>query len=202
MPSNSDYIRATTLDYLPLGATKGLFNRAAARDKGLQALRDKAVAEGFTPISGKESNWGMTASWTSNDGRTLSFDFHMETYKRGSDQGCVITQTLHGSKRDETTTYRSFLVAPKGNYQRVSEFYADTNNKVRLAHSKWSAFGKCVKGRCVGPCIAALAACTGSFWAYVACVAIACGGCMAGCAACALCGCSWWCKWAVGCCKG
>lgn len=200
MATNPLHIRATTLDYLPLASTKRAFDAAHAKEAGLQALRAKATADGFVPVRGKESNWGMKASWTASNGKSVSYEMHIESHKGGKDEACLMTETLRTSDGD-TTTYNSFLVAAGGNFKNVSEYYADSANRVRLAKSKWTRFRNCVKSRCVGPCLGSLVTCSGTWAAYLLCVAIACGGCMAVCGACALCNCKWWCKWAVGCCK-
>jgi hypothetical protein len=60
----------------------------------------------------------------------------------------------------------------------------------------------CVKGTCASVCLGSLTACAGVFPVYLKCVAVSCGGCALKCGACATCNCSFWCRWAVGCCKG
>jgi hypothetical protein len=200
MAAKMQYVRATTLNHLPLEETKRSFDAVLAKEAGLQALKAKADAEGFLAVRGKESNWGMNASWTTNDGRSVSYEMHTQSVRRDKDQACLVTETLRTSER-ETATFHSFLVAPKGNFKNVSEFYTDKAYRVRLAHSKWTRFTACVRRKCVGTCLGSLVTCSGTWAAYLGCVFIACGGCMAVCGACALCNCSWWCKWAVGCCK-
>lgn len=200
MPAKPIYVRATTLDYIALSATKKAFDSALGSQAGLQAIQKKAQAEGFIRVRGKESNWGMSASWTASDGRSMSYEMHVESHRRGTDEGCLMTESLRMSD-GKTDVKHTFLIAPKGSFSKVTEYYVDSANRVRLARSKWTRFKKCAKSRCFGPCLGSLVTCSGTWAAYLGCVAIACGSCMAVCGACALCNCSVWCKWAVGCCK-
>jgi hypothetical protein len=64
-----------------------------------------------------------------------------------------------------------------------------------------SRFVKCVTNGCAQTCLGSLVACAGAFPIYLKCVAVACGGCALKCGACAACDCSFWCKWAAGCCE-
>lgn len=201
MPKAPLYVRATTLDYLAPPSSKSAFAKTLAKDTGLRALRDKAITDGFTPHTGSKANWGMKSSWTTSAGETLTYEWHIMALRRGKDEAAVCTESLVSSRR-EKEVYHSLLTAPNGNFTKASEHYATKSASIRLAHSKWTRFKACVKkSSCGSVCVAALTTCSGSWAAYLGCVAIACGGCMGKCAACALCNCRWWCKWAVGCCK-
>jgi hypothetical protein len=70
------------------------------------------------------------------------------------------------------------------------------------ALSIFSRLINCVRSTCASVCLGSLTACAGVFPVYLKCVAVACGGCALKCGACATCDCSFWCKWAVGCCRG
>jgi hypothetical protein len=70
------------------------------------------------------------------------------------------------------------------------------------ALSIFSRLINCVRGTCASVCLGSLTACAGVFPVYLKCVAVACGGCALKCGACATCDCGFWCKWAVGCCRG
>lgn len=67
--------------------------------------------------------------------------------------------------------------------------------------SIFSRFIGCVRNSCASTCLGALTACAGVFPIYLKCVVVACGGCAVKCGACAACDCSFWCKWAAGCCR-
>jgi len=64
-----------------------------------------------------------------------------------------------------------------------------------------SRFTKCIRNGCSSACLGSITACAGVFPVYLKCVIVKCGGCAVKCGACAACNCSFWCKWATGCCK-
>ncbi|MEU8435413.1 hypothetical protein AB0F18_21345 [Streptomyces sp. NPDC029216] len=65
----------------------------------------------------------------------------------------------------------------------------------------WDALTGCLGRDCGGVCLSAALTCPKVNWAaFLICLAGRCGVCVLKCAACATCDCSWWCKWAAGCC--
>jgi hypothetical protein len=73
-----------------------------------------------------------------------------------------------------------------------------------LAGTFWQRFVACLRGSCASGCLGAVATCAakgGGWAAFLACLAVTCGGCALKCSACAACDCTWWCKWAAGCCR-
>jgi hypothetical protein len=80
----------------------------------------------------------------------------------------------------------------------------DANSKtVAYEDSWWGRIIKCFKdGSCGSGCFNAVMGCPKTSWAaFLACLAGQCGSCVAKCVACATCDCTWWCKWAAGCCE-
>lgn len=164
----------------------------------------------LVPATGPKSRYGMRETYRA---RTPIKDPHSsETVdelaveilvqdlrkQRPGDSLAIAVIQLRAGKNSET--YEMLLDAPGSSFLTAKEFMVE-GGQVILAHSWWSRMRKCLIKRCATPCTAALALCTGSWAAYLACVAETCGGCWISCGACASCKCKYWCKWAVKCCK-
>jgi hypothetical protein len=132
--------------------------------------------------------------------RSLTHEILLQGYARGDDQAAAGTATVTAGTY--TSDYNLILEAPGGDANRMIERTVQGNELV-LVDGWWDRFRGCLGG-CGGACLAALGGCIGSgaLPAILACLAIRCGGCAVKCAACATCDCSWWCKWAAGCCEG
>jgi len=197
------YITETTFRYLTPRETRALPRPRGARPR-LNALWNRATADGFKPVKGPEAAWGFAASWKASDGATEVSEATVESLaKPGTkDAGAVLTVTVRS--KGKSATYEAYLVAPNGRFDKPKEYYATDAGQVRPANSFWSAFKACVRSRnCGTACLSALVTCIPSAktWvAYFICFGAACGGCLGKCFACAACDCSWWCKWASGCC--
>ncbi len=168
-------------------------------DEGIVLHKELAKA-GFKPAVKNSNYWGQAETYTDKLGRQLKAETYIRDYeKAGSKDKAALAQVvLSLGKRSEVYTF--YLIAKEGDFSKVEEYFVGSDMKVSRANSWWS----CVRSRllkCAGPCVAALGTCTGTWAAYLGCVAVACGGCYAGIAACCGCNCKWWCKWAVGCCR-
>jgi hypothetical protein len=120
-----------------------------------------------------------------------------QSVTKGRNQGAVVTCTVKAGKQE--VSYDFYLEAPNGQFERATEWTIE-GGKVVEARSWWSAWVGCLRSRCASACLSALWQCTGTWTAYFWCVVGKCGGCVLRCAACSTCDCSWWCRWAVGCC--
>jgi hypothetical protein len=130
--------------------------------------------------------------------QTVEFELlGMSTIKDKKDHGAVASSIIRAG--DNELVYDFVLEAPGMDFRKAKEF-ALHDGKVVDANSWWSAWVGCLRGRCASTCLTSLGACSGTWAAYFWCVAAACGGCVLRCAACAGCDCSWWCRWASGCC--
>jgi hypothetical protein len=129
-----------------------------------------------------------------------SFEIRVQDYaKRGTrDRAAVLTATVKAGGNSDT--YQALLEAPRGDFSHAREFMVK-GNAVVPANSWWSAARSCVTKNCTSVCVSSLFTCSGTWAAYIACIAAKCGLCWLKCAACATCNCKWWCKWAAGCCK-
>jgi hypothetical protein len=129
---------------------------------------------------------------------SFEIQVHNLIKSRSKEQAAIVSVTVRAGNNVET---RDMLMhTTDGNFVKAKE-YIVTDNKVVLAHSWWTSTQKCIKSNCTMVCIAALLTCTGTWSAYLACLAVTCGTCWVKCAACVGCNCKWWCKWATGCCK-
>lgn len=200
MPKRPLYVASETTKLAQPIEVGRQFSRLS-RDPGVQALIADLDAKDFKPVArGPNAFFGLTKAYKSSDGKTATFGLSLQSYsKAGSgDEAAVAVITITSGK--ESDTYRFSLVAPKGDFRNAVERRVDARNTVRLANSWWSRCKACLKKKCIAVCLGALVTCSGTWAAYLACVAAACGGCFVACAACAACNCRWWCKWAAGCC--
>jgi hypothetical protein len=130
----------------------------------------------------------------------VEFEFLAQSARkqRARGEAAIAVATISaGKNKDE---YEMLLEAPDGDFARFTELTIDETGKVVEADSWWTAFTGCLP-QCGGPCLTALAECRGTWIEYIGCVLWRCVGCGVKCAGCATCSCSWWCSWAVGCCR-
>jgi len=170
----------------------------------VKALSSELLKSGFKPSTGNNDFYGGSERYVSSDGKKLNIDFSFQSYSKASskDAGAIGVITLKASS-GESETYNFSLIAPNGDFNKFTEHYADKNNKIVKTNSWSSRWYACAKSKCVSSCLGALTTCPKSSWTvFLACVAVRCGGCVAKCVACASCNCSFWCKWAAGCCRG
>lgn len=176
---------------------------AISKKPGIKALSEKLAGQGFKPEkkAGKNAYFGATETLKSNDGKTATFDIKLQSYnKAGSkDKGAVGIVTAKSGRNSET--YEFSLLAPSGDFEKAVEFTVDRNKKVQKAKSWYTRWRRCLRDRCATVCLGSLVTCSGTWAAYFWCVVAACGGCVLRCSGCASCNCSFWCRWAVGCCR-
>lgn len=171
------------------------------KDPGVQALVMDLGKQGFQPLkTGNKAFFGTQKSYKASDGTTAQFSLNIQSYRKAGskDEAALGVATFTSGKEKET--YRFTLVAPNGNFNKARERKVDARNAVRAANSWWTAFRGCARG-CGTPCAAALVSCSGTWTAYLWCLAATCGGCVLRCVGCASCNCRWWCRWAAGCCR-
>lgn len=132
----------------------------------------------------------------------VTFELEVQNFKksRSRDKLALATMTITAGNHSET--YDTLLLAPAGNLLKPREYiYNEKKGKVELTHSWWSRFTSCLGKRCISSCLNSLISCSGTWAAYLGCVAAYCGGCFVICTACASCRCRWWCRWATRCCR-
>jgi hypothetical protein len=193
--------------------TQGLDARLRQPRGRLKKLEDEARGRGYRPAGGPKGEVGLRQKFRTKKPvhppqgqqggavREVSFDFSLRALEKPDslDQAAVATVIVRADG-DRTDEYDLLLEAPGGNFAQAREFKVE-NDRVVPANSWWTAARDCATSTCGSVCVGALLACSGTWAAYLLCVATACGGCWAGCAGCATCNCRWWCRWPVGCCR-
>jgi hypothetical protein len=189
------------------GWTEGLAAYGAAqtelrsRHAHARAIDDPGSVFGWTTVSEANDGGQLTAT-------TIVQDL---TSNRGGPPLAIASVFLRGVEADQRIFFTVLLEGTP----------AETNVQVHtlggaiaggvsamaigpLAGTFWQRFVTCLRGGCAGTCLGSIGTCAGKGggWAAVlACIAVACGGCALRCSACAACDCSWWCRWAAGCCR-
>jgi hypothetical protein len=175
---------------------------AEARNRGYELTSGEEAAIGLqqrwearTPVAPPRSQSPAEPSVRSLDSRIVMHSLTKRDSPR--DQGAIVVATISDGRN--SYTHQVLLIATDGNFMGAQEFQVQDGQLIE-AESWWSAVWRCLLDKCGTVIAGALIACSGSFIAYVGCVLAAAGACGAKCAACATCDCSWWCKWAAGCC--
>jgi hypothetical protein len=188
--------------------------RRLAQPPGFVALRrldEEARARGYRPVTGPGAEFGLRqrirsrvpvhppAGETGAPLQELQFELSIRALEKGDseDQAAIATATITAGQYTEELDL--MLEARGGNFARAREFKVE-NDRLVPANSWWTAARSCVLSGCSSVCVGSLISCSGTWAAYLLCVAAACGGCWVRCTACATCNCRWWCRWATGCC--
>ena len=206
-------IRMETVELMDPGAVQAEWAQVAEARPQMRQLAQASNARGYVPLETEDAvlgvryraqagaeitaprEFGVTASV-----QQVEFEIRVRSLVMPgtANQAAIATATI--SAGENSSTYEAFLEARNGNFNQVTE-YTIAGNRLTQAESWWTALVRCLSGSCATTCLGALVSCTGAWAAYVLCVLAACGGCGAKCAACATCNCSWWCRWAAGCCE-
>jgi hypothetical protein len=185
------------------------FKEHLASRPDLKRLQDEAKKRGYQAKDTAEETFAFRATTKASGqvkapiriGGAAVQDVEVElvgqSVTKGRNQGAIVACTVRAGRNEET--YDFYLEAPGGQFERATEWTVEAG-KVVQANSWWSAWVGCLRSRCASTCLSALWQCSGTWTAYFWCVVAKCGGCVLKCAACSTCDCSWWCRWAVGCC--
>jgi hypothetical protein len=196
--SNVKSLKTTNFRPEVLSAKFAQLNRS---DPRIRALSAHLQQKGFKPQTGAKHFFGFEHIDQHPDGRTAKLSVLVQDYSRpGSKElGAVAMITI--SSGGQADTYAFNVVSTGDDFKQVEEHLVDKNLNVVLAHSFWTCFVNSFTSRCSSNCASALVTCpTGSWAAYLGCLAVRCGLCAVRAFGCCLCDCSWWCRWAVGCC--
>lgn len=125
-------------------------------------------------------------------------------------------RTFTGSDGQQVAACATALEVPGTDYRVVDAFVLEAHgtdllnatelvvtsaNVLEERDGWWDALTGCLGRDCGGVCLSAALSCPKVNWAaFLLCLAGRCGVCVVKCAACATCDCTWWCKWAAGCC--
>jgi hypothetical protein len=192
----------------PQRAADAFRGRSQARGQ-LRRLADEARARGYRAHDDQEEFLGVRLrSQATHDVeptgptrgpavRRVEFEIVGQSFSKDGAEGAVATGVVRAGGNEQA--YDLLLEAPGGRFSEAREFTL-VNDQIVPANSWWSAWTGCLRGSCASTCLTSLVTCTGTWAGYFWCVAATCGGCVLRCSACATCDCSWWCRWATGCC--
>lgn len=94
------------------------------------------------------------------------------------------------------------LEATDGDLLHANELVPVSADRLEERDGWWDRVIRCLGRDCGGVCLGAAVSCPKVNWAaFLICLAGRCGVCVIKCGACATCDCTWWCKWAAGCCE-
>lgn len=185
---------------------------AAPQGKKLQKLDEEAKKRGYKKAAGK-ADVGMRhkfkaskpvpppAGTSGQPVQEVEFEMSFTALEKPNSEDQAAIGTVRVTAGQNTEEYDMLLEAVDGDFEDVREFKIE-NDKIVPANSWWTATRTCITGgKCGTVCIGALVACSGTWAAYLLCLASTCGLCYGKCAACGTCNCRWWCKWAAGCCR-
>lgn len=188
------------------------FSKAGKSDQELIALDSQLKREGFSPEvkamgeGNKPNFWGHRDIYHNNqtdeDG---SVTISIQNYSKSNSKDSAALVQIRFSVGDRSQVYSCSLIARSGDFQNMEEYKVDNNLGIVKASSWWSCVQNYIRTRCAAACWNAFATCANvsSVLDFVKCVvrAAGCGACPLASMACCGCDCSWWCRWAAGCCN-
>lgn len=169
---------------------------------GLKALIDNLETIGYKAQT-KDTNYfgSETVYERIQDKQKAKVSLFLQDYNKEGSRDLAAVGRITITVGNQSKTYSFSLIAPQGKFENVIEREVEEKTlTVTRANSLWTCFVKRVKSKCKEVCVAALATCSGSWAAYLGCLALSCGGCALKAFGCCLCDCSIWCRWVVGCC--
>jgi hypothetical protein len=190
-------------------------NSLSGLHSDLQLLMNFTENAGFTEVAGSAVGWqytveaaedinpaGSDAAGPAVNSLTARALFKGYTGGGGVAPSQLAVGTVTATAGTNETIEHISLEMAQSDFDRMIERQVE-NGALVVVDGWWDRFRGCLGG-CGGVCLAALGSCVGAgaLPAILGCLAIRCGGCAAKCAACATCDCSWWCRWAAGCCQG
>jgi hypothetical protein len=209
-------IARTTLEFLPQDrALEDLRTRIREQPR-LRRLSDEVRARGYTIQDRPEETFSIRFTTQAIDDvrppnvpglrlepvREVTAELVGQSASKADAEAAVATASI--SAGDNRIEVPLLLEAPRGptgvDFQRARESTVEATDQVIDSRSWWSAWVGCLQRDCAGTCLSSLFTCSGTWAAYLLCVAAQCGGCVLRCTACATCDCVWWCRWAAGCC--
>jgi hypothetical protein len=185
------------------------FRTLLKADEEVKAIDTHLKKMGFAPqmeplgLKKVPNFWGSRETYQNKLAEKGTYTVQLQSYiKQGSKDSAALGRVvLTVGERSEI--YSFYLIAPGGNFEAMEEYRIDKRLNILKANSWWSCVKSYIKKKCASACLSALVECApgaSSVLGYVVCVAAKCGGCALKSMACCACDCSWWCKWAVGCC--
>lgn len=187
----------------------------ASMDQLISALPSRLRLPGAARL-----NEGQTVGFTSTDTLTGPLDPPEEVTARERVEKLnhsLFARTFSGPNGEQVAACAAVIEVPGTNYKKVDLFVLEAadgdllhatelvpaGSTLRERDGWWDRVVRCLGRDCGGVCLGAAVSCPKVNWAaFLICLAGRCGVCVIKCGACATCDCTWWCKWAAGCCEG
>ena len=169
-------------------------------DKKIKAAHNYLKERGYEAKTGAGATLGKkeTLRGKNEQGQDVEVvqTMKVQDYVKKNSKDSAAVAEVEISSQGQKRTYTFILEAQGGDINKVKEMKVSEEGKVQAANSFWS----CVYRRC--PCMANFYSCWNGSWTYYfSCIWRNCGlSCWTSASACCSCDCSWWCRWAVGCC--
>ena len=169
---------------------------SAKSDNGVKKLSKTLQTKGFKAESGYFGN----TSTLEKDGKTITNSVYLQDYKKAGKNGALGVITVSdGTNQD---SYMFSLESESGNYNDVTEHYVNEKQEIVKSNSWNSCLYKSILANCGTTtglkmwnyCMSFFS----SWTLFVNCIKQA--WCSIKAFACCSCDCSWWCKYAAGCC--
>ena len=165
-----------------------IFDKLQKVDEEIRVLTYDLQAKKFSPLEGTKNYWGMSETYRTEDKKTITLEVYLRDFSRPNSKDVSAIGQFKVSSGDRSEVYSFSLLAPKGDFEQAIEYTVDENLKILKADSWWRCVKKRLIRKCAGPCVTSIIACSGTWAAYIGCVALACGGCFTRISAC--CGCN------------
>lgn len=171
---------------------------SAKSENAAKKMSKSLQAKGFKAESGYFGN----TSEIEQDGKTLTNTIYVQDYKKGNTTGALGIVTISDGKNVETYTFS--LEKTGNNLNDVTEHFVNDKLEVVKANSWYSCLYKTLQAKCGSTLgLKLLTTCWSAYinlsWtSFLNCIKQA--WCGVSSLACCSCDCSWWCKWAAGCC--
>ena len=176
-------------------------------DRKIKAANDFLKQKGYNAKIGPNAALGKKETFRGKNERGQEVEVVQTTkvvdyVKKNSKDSAALAQ-IEVSSQGQTRTYTFILEAPGGDIRKATEQAVSESGTVQPANSWWSCtYNRIISQNCGSTCISALSSCwTGSWVSYLGCLAYRCGWCYTKASLCCACDCSWWCRWASGCCN-
>ncbi|MGD1219958.1 hypothetical protein AB9Q10_16180 [Streptomyces krungchingensis] len=201
-------------------------SQSAAQEWQRLAGNESAMNEAISALpsrlrlpKGVQLNEGDTVGFTST--ATLSGPLEPPAEVTARDavdkvKNTFMARTFTGQHGEQVAACATIIEVPGTDYKHVDVFVLEATDDLLQANELavtstgsleerdgwWDRVVRCLGRDCGGVCLGAALRCPKVNWAaFLVCLAGTCGVCVIKCGACATCDCSWWCKWAAGCCE-
>ena len=168
--------------------------KASKNENASKKMSKSLEGKGFKAENGYFGN----ESTIEREGATLTNTIYVQDYKKGNTSGALGIVSITDGKNEESYT---FSLEKKGNnFNDVEEYFVNEKLEVVKANSWYTCLSKALQAKCGSTLgLKLLTTCWVSSWtSFLNCIKSTMCGAMS--ITCCSCDCSFWCKYAAGCC--